>query len=76
LFLSSPRDPFRLLGADSGDPALKLQVKPDPSGRFYSVVARYVGGWQPGLVQGKLVFETSDRKRPHIEVPFEAEVKP
>jgi hypothetical protein len=74
--LLSYGDPFKFLSAESSDPALKFQVIQDQAGRFCEVIVRYAGGWKPGFVKGKLTLKTSDRMRPLIEVPFEAEVGP
>jgi Protein of unknown function (DUF1573) len=74
--LMSYGDPFKLLDTECSDPALKFQVIQDHAGRFCEVIVRYAGGWKPGFVKGKFILKTSDRMRPLIEVPFEAEVGP
>jgi hypothetical protein len=69
-------EPFKLLSTASTVPGLEFQVIQEQVGRFNEVIIRYKGGWKPGFVKGTLVLTTSDRMRPQIEVPFEAEVGP
>jgi len=76
VILMTYQDAFQLVSAESTDPALQLQVLPNTEGRFCEVIARYTGGWKPGVVKGKLILKTTDRMRPRVEVPFEAEVGP
>jgi hypothetical protein len=61
---------LRLLGVETGDPALSADIKESTPGRYYDVTLRYTGGWKAGRVGGNLRLRTDDPRDPVMVVPF------
>ena len=52
------RGHLKVLGVDTGTPALRTVVVPKTPGQFYDVVLRYAGGWKPGPVESTIRIRT------------------
>jgi len=65
---------FHIRAVKADTPGLKAEVRPTGADNVYEVRLRYVGGWKPGKVAGKVEITTDDPHWPTVEIPYEAEV--
>jgi hypothetical protein len=74
LALSRRFGAFHVRAVTADTPALKAEVRPTGADNVYEIRLRYVGGWKPGKVTGKIVATTDDPRWPKVEIPYEAVV--
>jgi hypothetical protein len=67
--------PLRLLKVETGSPALRAEIVPQPGGTGYHVPLTYLGGWSPGTVRGTIRVHTDDRLFPLVTVPLHAAIR-
>jgi Protein of unknown function (DUF1573) len=66
---------FHVRAVTTDTPALKAEVRPTGADNVYEIHLRYVGGWKPGKVSGKITVTTDDPGWPKVEIPYEALVE-
>lgn len=67
--------PLRILGVETGDPAVQVEVREQERERSFELAIRYRGGWKPGVVQRTLRVRTSDPHFPVVSVPLHVTVQ-
>ena len=63
-------DPLRILGVETADPHFTATFTPVKEGRDYSLVVRYTGKTNRGMVRSSLTVKTSEPLQPAIVIPM------
>lgn len=72
--LTRKSGPFKVLKAESDDPALKTEIQEVRAGQEYRVKISYTGGWPSGLQRKMVKITTDDKHQPTIDVQVQANV--
>jgi len=74
--LSKHGVPFYVRSVTCDDPTVKLSYSTVRAGSNYRISVRWLGGWEPGWVQRRIVVETNDAHQPQVVIPLMARVVP